>query len=144
MCIINDPADVSSTKILVAPNSENYSQITVYSNEVNTMSDNLMILPVPHPNTIKLINLENYNDIFKDLEKLFTIQDTYGTLGVTGRGIIKVHDVGSYLVSVANNYDELNMIDKIVFGTISPHIKKSIGKYIYWYYRTVWICLCVN
>lgn len=43
MCIINEEADVSDTNIFVCPNKFNTIQLTVYSNEVYTERNNMMI-----------------------------------------------------------------------------------------------------
>ena len=62
MCLIStEIQQVSKTKILVAPNSDNTRQLVVYSNYVNNVSNsNAMVLPVPLPHTIKFIDLSKY------------------------------------------------------------------------------------
>jgi hypothetical protein len=48
MCIIANPVvNVASTKLYVSPNKAGTRQLTIYSNDVDTMSENAMILPVP-------------------------------------------------------------------------------------------------
>lgn len=54
MCILNEDSNVTATKIFVAPDKTKTKQLTVYSNQVGSESNNnMMILPVPYPNTVK-------------------------------------------------------------------------------------------
>ena len=44
------------------------------SNEViNNCKNNVMILPVPYPDTIEFIDLSNYTNIFEDCQKSFNL-----------------------------------------------------------------------
>ena len=125
---MNETAEVKATNLFVAPNKDFTRQITVYSNNVQTESrNNMMVLPVPHPESIKFIDLTEYKDIFKDLEKSFDVQ--YRSLGSNSKGALKVEKVGSYNATIVPTFGQLYQIDKNVFGTINPELKKVLGKY---------------
>lgn len=127
MCIIALPVDsVGETQIFVAPDSTKKKQITVYSNVVdNNEESNAMILPVPYPNTIQLIDLSNYKDIFQDCKASFDIHNMTRSLGVSksmyksfdcdGPTKLEVHTVGGYSASIAMNLADLKRVDTTVF-----------------------------
>ncbi len=123
MCIISNPiVSVSQTKILVGPNKSLDRQITVYSNEVNNISNsNAMILPVPHPSTVEFIDLTNYKNLFTDLDSVFYTTTSNFTRGGSNLSYglnsaqLKVFNVGSYKVSLAMNLADLNRVDNSVF-----------------------------
>lgn len=106
MCIIGKYIKkVSNTKILVGPNETHDRQIVIYSNEViNNCKNNVMILPVPYPDTIEFIDLSNYTNIFEDCQKSFNLNTT-----------LPVHNLDNYLVSIAYSLDDIKMIDPLVF-----------------------------
>lgn len=121
MCIINEPAEVTNTEIFVSPNEDNSRQIVIYTNKVSTQHhNNAMILPVPHPSTIKLHDLSYYKDIFEDCGKSFPSKD-YGTLSAnfaldssrnSSDQILEVHHVGSYEVSIVPTYDDFHRLNR--------------------------------
>ena len=123
MCIINEPAEVHETEILVSPHSNGTDQLTVYANNVQTESNNnMMLLPVPYPNTVEFINLENYQSIFKDLEKSF--DKNYGSFGRKSKSrSLGVVDVGSYKATLVPTHADLDRIDPDVFGVVQNKIK---------------------
>jgi len=126
---MNDEAEVEETELFVAPNKERTHQITIYSNSVYTTSENnMMILPVPNPDSVKFIDLSNYKDIFKDLEKSFTIP-TFGRGFFSGGKNLQVVSVGSYNATLVPDYFQIDKIDRKIFGTISPNIKNLLSKY---------------
>lgn len=138
MCIISFPVlSVNSTKIFIGINNDCTRQITVYCNKVhNKVSDNAMILPVPYPESVKLIDLTNYSNFFEKLDDCFeTITNTRGTIVDNGTRVmldcnskIDVVSVGSYLTSIAKNIDDLVNIDSSVFN-ISPDCAESLKGY---------------
>lgn len=134
MCIINLPAEVTQTKILVAPNADKTRQITVYCNKVATQENNVMILPVPYPSSVEFIDLSDYNYLFSDLEKNFAkpIARSYGlttnSLSFDSESI-KVVDVGSYQCSLVKKFPDLDRLNSQVFGKIEDHIKFILKKY---------------
>ena len=132
MCIINEKADVSKTQLLVSPNVDKTRQITVYANNVSTESrNNMMILPVPHPDSVKFIDLSEYSDIFRDLERSFDDGEGVDLDGACLFGgssnYLKVVDVGSYKATLVRTHKELDLIDKDVFGFVVDKIKNILG-----------------
>jgi len=143
--MMNEEADVAETELFVAPNTERTHQITIYANSVQTTSrNNMMILPVPNPETVKFIDLSNYSDIFKDLEKSFKVySQSYGaTNGFMSKGMMRnslpVVSVGSYNATLVPDYFQIDRIDEDVFGKISPQMEKVLNKY----YKTMGFVVC--
>ena len=133
MCIINEEAIVSKTQLFVSPNIDKTRQITVYANNVSTESrNNMMILPVPYPNSVKFIDLSEYSSIFRDLERSFDdgVDDAclFGG-GSSNSRSLNVVDVGSYKATLAKTHEELDLIDKDVFGIVADKIKNILYKY---------------
>ena len=130
MCIINDKADVETTNIFVAPDKDRNMQITIYSNNVKSRNSNLMILPVPNISSIQYINLENYPDIFKDLESNYysQVDDDDDCFSASKRSL-PVINVGSYKATTVSNISQIDNINHIHFGTVSERIKQILQKY---------------
>lgn len=135
MCIINLPARVSGTRIFVSPNVDKTRQLTVYSNSVMTDKEgNVMILPVPYPESVKFIDLSKYTKIFKDLQRSFEEEEMsldlgFATNSVKYRGYVPTIDVGSYRISLCHSYQDLDRINPTEFGIVQNHIKKILTKY---------------
>jgi len=134
MCIINEPAEVHETELFVAPHSNGIDQITVYANEVKTDStNNMMLLPVPNPQTVQFIDLQNYQSIFEDLEEPFKRpsrsfgMDKFSLHNNESRSLA-VHDVGSYKATLVPTHADLGRINVEVFGTVQGNIKDLLGK----------------
>ena len=159
MCIIVPGADhVSKTKIFVAPAGIHKThQLTVYSNNVTlpaSYSTNLepmaaggglyesvskptstrpaaMILPFPNKSKsgVRLVNLENYKNIFEELDSLFppeprTRGGGWGKQSLSnGSDFLAVHTVGSYSVSVAQDLSDLDRLRQDVFK-LEGNVKK--------------------
>jgi hypothetical protein len=122
MCIISKPVEkVSQTKILVGPDKKLQNQITIYSNQVNNISNsNAMILPTPHPSTVKFIDLSKYKDLFIDIDKVFYKEEKQSTNNLRSSysknsSTLQVFNVGSYKVSLAMNIEDLHKVDKNEF-----------------------------
>jgi hypothetical protein len=129
MCIISGPVNsVKSTKIFVAPSLSFERQLTVYRNEVATEAQNLMILPVPHPETVQFeLDVMKYKNLFKDVEKSFhTFYYESLCMSDTRSGVfptsLKVVNVGSYKASVADSVDDLTRLDPSVFAVLNPEL----------------------
>lgn len=68
---------ICNTNILVAKvynypvegeDNQAIRQLTVYSNSIgNTNKDNIMILAVPHPESVEYIDLSDYQELFDDI-----------------------------------------------------------------------------
>lgn len=122
MCIVSQPVKkMADTKLFVAKDSTGKRQLIVYSNKVDNLNkNNAMILPVPNPQSLKFDNLEKYPKFFDHCFNSFFIPNGTGTfsMGLSSNynsKTLKVFSVGSYNVSVANNFDELKLVDKSVF-----------------------------
>jgi hypothetical protein len=132
MCIIaRKVVTVSDTKILCAISGDRRRQLIVYSNKVeNVTNDNMMILPVPNASTLLFHDLTNYTDLFNDCEKCF-IEPASGFFSTNDFNFSKnfkykskplnVFNVGSYQVSVANTLSDVTRADANVFQ-VSPSL----------------------
>jgi hypothetical protein len=125
MCIIVDKIHgIAKTQIFVSPSlSGSGRQLTVYANAVSTMGRNLMLLPVPYPETIRFEEFaEDYTEFFKDLkyslfdQAAFERSLTRSSAPAVGTGEtlpIMIH--GSYSVSIARTIDDLYRLDSAYF-----------------------------
>lgn len=124
MCIILGQVNsVSSTHLFVAPSSSGTRQLTVYKNTVETPEDNLMVLPIPHPESLKLHTL-TYKKLFDHLrnsvESLSRSSSSpyfYASLSLSRScaAVLPVYDYGSYKVSIAPTLEDLFRLDATVF-----------------------------
>lgn len=134
MCIINEEAKVTATQLFVAPDAKNERQITVYANNVETNSyNNMMLLPVPYPDTVDFIDLSDYENMFKDLEKSFHrvsrgLSKQSFSMSLEDNSLAVV-DVGSYKATLVPSHAQLDFIDINVFGTVNDKIKEMLAKY---------------
>lgn len=121
MCIISGPVKgVSNTQIFVGTNKDRTRQVTVYGNKVDNVSKgNAMILPVPFPASVTLIDLSKYTDIFTDCQRDFynTMKSLSFSRSYNGIATdsLQVFDVGSYSISIAHNLQDLKRVDASVF-----------------------------
>lgn len=123
MCIISQPAEVTETKIFVALNAPQTRQLTVYENKVVTVSGAVMILPVPDPLTIEMIDLSAYPTIFKDLNAPFQTLSSYnGQRSFSCNDSLAVTKVGGYLVTIVPSTDEFPNLSAHTFGTVHRDI----------------------
>ncbi len=139
MCMISTEINsVSDTKLFCAVSANGQRQITVYSNKVDNISDgNAMILPVPLPHTLQFHNLASYPDFFADCKACFSIPMkslSYNSRQIDEAEGLVVFKVGSYLVSVAKNLQQLDLINGKVFK-LSPELKEILSMY---YYQPYW------
>ena len=97
MCFINQPIyNISNTNIIIITKDD--SQITIYSNCIyNEYDDNIMIIPVPNPETISFLNLDSINGLL--LEDIIDNTDDTDYI------------VDNYYTKLYNNIDDL-LIDK--------------------------------
>ncbi len=141
MCIILSKVDkVSNTKIYVSPDKENKRQLTIYSNEVATRTKNAMILPVPNPETIELLDLSNYPKFFEDCENCFyklatlSMRSFMPEHAYASASFIPVVRVGSYLASIVPSFNDFTRIDTTVFDInddlmplLAQHYREGFG-----------------
>lgn len=70
MCIIDRPVNkVAKTKIFSMPCKEGKRQLTVYTNAVDTPSENIMCLPVPNPWSVSYESVPK--ELFEQCKKSF-------------------------------------------------------------------------
>lgn len=130
MCIISgEIKEVSKTKIFCSLNKNKTRQITIYSNEVDSMKENnLMILPVPFINSVKFHNLSQYKDFFNDCSQSFHRNlKSYGSLSmnrsIKSNALLEVFDVGSYKVSVLENLNDVARLNPEYFYLTNDVVK---------------------
>jgi hypothetical protein len=119
MCIIAyEVESVNNTKIFVAPDKDYKLQYTVYSNQVdNKIENNVMILPVPYPKSVKFIEIGK--DFFEKCDLCFNrvvlkSDARYRSMSDSHKKL-KVHSVGSYLASIAEDCSQIENADHSVF-----------------------------
>ena len=122
MCIISLTVEqVNATKIFSCFTEDETRQFVIYSNQVTTNHENnMMILPVPNPNSVDLINLSQYPDFFEDCQKnfhrynppqLYATRSLAASLDHYERPPLPVFNVGSYIASIVPSvldFDRLN------------------------------------
>lgn len=122
MCIMALPVrSVSNTRIFAGFNPERTRQLTIYEMAVTLQTPgNAMILPVPASGAedVDLIDMSAVPKFFDDLDTVFEPMylGTRGSRGVPASGMLKVHEVGSYRVSIAGKIDDLLLVDPEVFS----------------------------
>jgi hypothetical protein len=106
MSILTDEVRcVENTSIFVTLNMAGTNQLTVFKNNVETPTENLLVIPVPHPSSIKIIDIKNYKNIFNDCENCFeNMNDERQIVPTNYSPIVKI---GSYTLSVVPSFDEL-------------------------------------
>lgn len=143
MCIITGAVrSVKQTLLFVAPSLSFYDsnqeprQLTVYQNTVDTMQENLMILPVPYPDTVRFErDVMQYATLFEDLHS--SLQHPPITLSAPATRSLStrsspatplpVFDVGSYRVSVVPSVVELDRLNRGVFS-LSEDLKELLHR----------------
>jgi hypothetical protein len=122
MCCFSRAVErVADTKIF-ARSSKDGRQFIVYSMAISAKDDLAMILPLPVPkdskeDDVKFINLEKYEDFFKDLEEGFPKppppprngkDDSHGST----REPLKVVEVGSFQASYVPTIKDFKRLDE--------------------------------
>jgi hypothetical protein len=138
MCIVPFPIhSISSTKLFVLPSVDKNRQMTVYQNNVDSIDENLMILPFPDPKSLQLHKVK-YKAMFDDLAKSvfkpptrsFGMNEMVATASLSRsfQGYIPVISHGSYLVSIAESLDDLKRINPTVFD-LPPDLLPFFAKH---------------
>lgn len=123
MCIIlAQVEEVNATKIFTSLTHDQERQFLVYSNQVETDFDNLMILPVPNPESVVFVNLSKYSKLFDDLESNFvksrgSSMNLYASRSAASfdtleRPPLVVYSVGAYSASIVPSISEFDRLDK--------------------------------
>lgn len=125
MCIItNAVRSVAQTQIYVSLSETLDHQLTIYSNKVDSYSENnRMILPVPNSASVQLINLHQYggSTLFTDLDRCFRknlVAHLYASRSAshlssktnTSSRLI-VYDVGSYQASIVPSVNDFERLE---------------------------------
>lgn len=127
MCMINEEiADVSNTKIFIAHLGK--LQLTMYENKIELLNGrpNAMILPFPAHGGVDFKLPINDEKAIDTVEELFKIakdcfpksrgMSKYCNSAVTSESYLKIEEVGSYSVSVAEGVEDLVRFDPSVFN----------------------------
>lgn len=116
MCIFaRTVKSVAKTHIFVRYNPTTRRMATVYQMEVGLMGENAMILPIPGSH-VEFVNLEDYPDFFKDMDKLFPENITKSVkrgLFSSTRNTLEVVEVGNYIASFVSTMNDWDRIDPI-------------------------------
>ena len=124
MCIITQTVhDVSKTRIYTSLNKAGTHQVLVYQNFVDTPSKtNTMILPVPNPDSLTFINMEEYPEFFEDCQRCFKQRRDHEylmrscALSSSYTDTLPVYNLGSYNLSVAKTWQDLNRVNRDMFS----------------------------
>lgn len=134
MCIMANYAEVSQTSILVA--SAGQRQLTAYEMVWDGIDRaNALILAVPaKADEIELVDLSGHSKIFKKLHELFHPEETMRggehrrTLSDDSRSYLQVREVGSYKVSVAPSFEDLDRVNPDLL-VITKEAKEALAEY---------------
>jgi hypothetical protein len=138
MCIISLPVErVNATKIFSCFTEDEGRQFVIYSNQVTTDEDyNMMILPVPNPASVDLINLNHYPNFFEDCQKNFyysTPRQDYNTRSMSAsfdryeRPPLPVYNVGSYVASIVPSVSDFDRLNPRHFP-VSSDLRQILGR----------------
>lgn len=116
MCIIvGSVKSVKETKLFGMPAGDR--QLTVYKNEVSSVAENLMILPVPYPESVQFEKVGKF--IFNDLQYSMIWatrhESSNATLSLSRSASLPVLNVGSYRVSIVPSVADFSRLDSSVF-----------------------------
>lgn len=136
MCIILTHVEsVSNTQIYVSSSKKRTRQLTVYSNQVETHVKNAMILPVPNPLSVKLLNFSHYTNIFEDCRECFHYDDGSMKNGRLYRSSLSasaehrpplpVYTVGSYQASIVPSIDDFDRVNTQILR-VNPEVFKLL------------------
>lgn len=123
MCIVPFPVNsIESTNIFVLPSEDKKRQMTFYKNHVDSIHENIMILPFPGAKSLQLHKVR-YKAMFNDLrssvwkipEQRYEIMEMSSPLRAASAASLPVISHGSYLLSIAETLEDLHRINPTVF-----------------------------
>lgn len=122
MCIVPFPVNtITATKLFVLPSTNGKRQMTFYKNNVDSIAENLMILPFPNPKSLQLHKIR-YKAMFDDLAKsVLKPQRSYSydmpmlRCASASLEYIPVINHGSYLVSICEKIEDLTRVNPTIF-----------------------------
>lgn len=141
MCIISAAVEkVAATKIFCSALQGGERQILVYSNAVETfIPNNTMILPVPNPESVHLLNLKEYSTFFEDCARSFIKPSDHSHHLYASRSFsagihdsydpLPVHSVGSYSASIVPSIPDFDRLDRQSFVILPALVKVLEEKY---------------
>jgi hypothetical protein len=145
MCFIGQPIySISDTKIIII--SDNNDQITIYSNCINNIyDDNVMILPVPNPETVSFIDITKIdNDLLDniledEINNNVTICDYYTKLYYNIDQLIEANNkdfiISNECIKELKTYSGTNICSKNLWGFIVCKLNKGHIKYTPFAYK---------
>lgn len=122
MCIFSQPVeDVNSTQIF-ARLTQRGTQYIVYQMSYESRAENAMILPVPirqpvREDSLRFIDLKEYEGFFADLVKGFPFCPPFVLIGCSGHpktaamAPLKVFEVGNYIASFVPSLTDFERLD---------------------------------
>ena len=122
MCIFTQAIQSVADTSIFARRTNRDSQYVVYEMKYQSEKANAMILPLPvqtpaAESSIKFIDLQDYKDLFKDLDNAFphVVKRGFNTLAADGQvasnSILRVHEVGNFIASFVPNVDDFDRLD---------------------------------
>lgn len=141
MCFIGQPIySISNTKIIII--SDNDQQITIYSNCINNnYDDNVMILPVPNPETVSFIDITKIdNDLLDniledEINNNIITSEYYTKLYYDIDQINKDFIISDECLKELKTYSGTNICSKKLWGFIVCKLNKGNIKYIPFAYK---------
>jgi hypothetical protein len=123
MCCFSKAVQKVADTNIFARSSKDGKQFLVYSMALTAKEDLAMILPIPVPkkskeNAVRWINLEKYEDFFKDMHKGFPAKhDGRGLGGGNSKGpkpggVLKVEKVGKFEASFVPSVKDFSRLDE--------------------------------
>ena len=132
MCIISGPImTVRATKIYCQPSLDGSRQLVVYSNMVQTEATNLMVLPVPYPETVEFETVPR--EFWRQCRESFVPGVSaersgwwVGTQGPEIPAYMEVLTHGSYEVALAHTVEDLGRL-RPDFAHLDPGVLEFLA-----------------
>lgn len=120
MCIILKPIEsVTNTKILVGVQGTGERVLIAYKCTIKQREEgNLMVLAVPNPSSIQLVDFRPYKTLVDDVNACFHLPGVTYALSASMPRSLEVVKVGSYECSIAHSVDDLLRIDRTQLGDV--------------------------
>ena len=128
MCIISHKVvSVNTTKLFLLLSQDRKRQLVVYSNTVNTSQNNVMILPIPTPDSVVFEKVPK--EIFHQASISFPTTPTWSRndymLSYSRTNPIVIQSHGSYDVAVVPSKKDFGSIPE-TFVTLSDEVKRFL------------------
>lgn len=129
MCMLSwEISHVGKTQLFACPSLDGTRQLTVYSNVVDTPADNVMVLPVPFPESVKFETV--HKELFRECTDSFPKSRGRGVseslyCDHKSRSELKIIDHGSYQVVLVPSLADLERVPS-GFAAISEGLRDYI------------------